>query len=471
MVVALGVALSSTAFAIQLMSEHRILKTPPGQRGFAILLMQDLAVIPILLLVEALADKPDSAAPAWWVSVIAIIAVLVIGKYLVNPFLRIVSRYGSAEIMTASALLIVIATAIGMYEAGLSMGMGAFIAGMLLANSSFRHQLETEIEPFKGLLLGLFFIAIGMNLDLGLLVAEPLFIVGAAILLVAIKTGVIYGLMRAAKQNNTDSFRVALMLSQGGEFAFVIMAQAGANNIVPGLVADQVTLIVGISMAMTAPLVIAHSLWFSSRNCPPVYDTEIDHDEPEVFIAGFGRFGQITGRILTANKIPFTAVDKDAEHIEFVSKFGNKVHFGDASRLDLLQTAGIAHAKILLVAVDDEEEAYKIAELVKHAYPYIKIVVRIRNRMNVARFADLGVEHMVREVYSSSLQAAEKVLVECGYSDSEADYYVQVFQHHDQNMLQRTIDTRPEDSELVERAKASRKKLEQLFQQDKVDMS
>lgn len=466
-VIALALALSSTAFAIQLMSEHRILKNPPGQRGFAILLMQDLAVIPILLLVEALSTNSSSAAPAWYISVAAIVAVLVIGKYLINPFLRLVSRYGSSEVMTASALLIVIATATAMQASGLSMGMGAFIAGMLLANSSFRHQLETEIEPFKGLLLGLFFIAIGMNLDLSLLVSQPLFIVGSAIVLVAIKTAIIYGLLRSAKLCGTDSFRVALMLSQGGEFAFVVMAQAGANGLIAPVIADQVTLIVGISMAMTAPLVIAHSNWFSTKDCPPVYDSEVDSEEPQIVIAGFGRFGQITGRILSAHKIPFTALDKNADHIEFVKKFGNKVYFGDATRLDLLKNAGIAHARILLIAVNDEEEAFNIAEMVRHEFPRIKIIARLHNRMNAKRFNDIGVDHMVREMFAGSLEAAEKVLLEFGLSESESEYYVQMFKNHDLKILQRNIDNDADEPELIERAKQSRAELEAIFNQDK----
>lgn len=466
-VIAFALALSSTAFAIQLMSEHRILKNPPGQRGFAILLMQDLAVIPILLLVEALSTNSSSAAPAWYISVTAIVAVLVIGKYLINPFLRLVSRYGSSEVMTASALLIVIATATAMQASGLSMGMGAFIAGMLLANSSFRHQLETEIEPFKGLLLGLFFIAIGMNLDLSLLVSQPLFIVGSAIVLVAIKAAIIYGLLRSAKLCGTDSFRVALMLSQGGEFAFVVMAQAGANGLITPVIADQVTLIVGISMAMTAPLVIAHSNWFSTKDCPPVYDSEVDSEEPQIVIAGFGRFGQITGRILSAHKIPFTALDKNADHIEFVKKFGNKVYFGDATRLDLLKSAGIAHARILLIAVNDEEEAFNIAEMVRHEFPRIKIIARLHNRMNVKRFNDIGVDHMVREMFAGSLEAAEKVLLEFGLSESESEYYVQMFKNHDLKILQRNIDTDADEPELIKRAKQSRAELEAIFNQDK----
>ena len=466
-IIGLSLSLSSTAFAVQLLNEHKILKSPPGQQGFSILLMQDLAVIPILLLVESFSVLEKSQSPQWWISVLAVVGVLVVGRYLTNPFLRLISSYGSAEVMTAAALLIVIATALGMQEAGLSMGMGAFIAGILLANSSFRHQLETEIEPFKGLLLGLFFIAIGMNLDLGLLIAEPIFIISAALLLVVIKTVIIFLILKLNKQTSTDSFRVALMLSQGGEFAFVVMAQAASNGIFAGTIADQVTLVVGISMALTSPLVILHSLWFTSKNCPAVYDNKKDISEPEVLIAGFGRFGQVSARILAANNIPFIALDKDAKHIEFVKQFGNKVFYGDACRLDLLITAGIEHVRILLIAVDSEEDALKIAELVHHQFPQIKIIARARNRMTVRRFAEIGVEHSVRELFAGGLDAANLMLREYGYTESEANNLTTMFAQHDKDLLEKSIAQDMTMEQLIATSKQGREELSTLFAKDK----
>ena len=466
LVIGLALALSSTAFAVQLMTEHRILKSPPGQQGFSILLMQDLAVIPILLLVENLSTTSSQSTPPWWISVVAILAVLAVGRYLTNPFLRIVSKFGSEEVMTAAALLIVIATAIGMQEAGLSMGMGAFVAGMLLANSSFRHQLETEIEPFKGLLLGLFFIAIGMNLDLSLLVSEPLFILSASLVFVLLKTGIIFLILKMAKQQNTDAMRVGLMLSQGGEFAFVVMAQASGNGLLPLHISSEVTLIVGISMALTAPLVILHSLWFTSRNCPAVYDTTADLNEPEVLIAGFGRFGQISARILAANNIPFTALDKDAEHIEFVKQFGNKVFFGDACRLDLLEAAGIEHARVILVAVDDEDDALKICKLVTAHFPAVKVIARARNRFTAVKFAHLGVETNVREIFAGALEAARMLLQAYGKSNNEANSLIDIFAAHDKTMLERTMKQNMDLDQLVALSKKGRQELQNLFEED-----
>lgn len=469
-VIAFALALSSTAFAIQLMQEHRMLKSPPGQQGFSILLMQDLAVIPILLMVEALAINHAAAGPAWYVGVGAIVLVLVIGRFLLNPFLRLVSRYGSDEIMTAAALLIVISTALGMQAAGLSMGMGAFVAGVLLANSRFRHQIEAEIEPFKGLLLGLFFIAIGMNLDLGLLTSEPLFIIGAAVALVAAKTAVIWAILRLSGQNSKDALHVGLMLSQGGEFAFVVMTAAVGNALIEPALANQVTLIVGVSMALTAPLVILHSQFYSTTNCPKVYDDTSEHDEPEVIIAGFGRFGQIAGRILSANGIHFTALDNNAEHIEFVEKFGNRVFYGDGSRLDLLQAAGIDHARVMLIALDDEEQALRVAELAREHYPDLQIVARAHNRFSVRLFRKLGVYAVIREMAAGSLEAADEVLQAYGFNEHDAARMVHIFARHDEESLENSLAMEDDMDALIDHSLYSRDHLATLFREDNTEL-
>jgi CPA2 family monovalent cation:H+ antiporter-2 len=470
LVVGLSLALSSTAFAIQLMQEHRMLKSPPGQKGFSILLMQDLAVIPILLLVQALAHTGQAEGPPWYVGVGAILLVLVIGRYLLNPALRLVSHYGSDEIMTAAALFIVISTALGMQAAGLSMGMGAFVAGVLLANSRFRHQVEAEIEPFKGLLLGLFFIAIGMNMDLGLLAREPVFIIGAAIALVMIKTLVIWSLLRLMGETSRDAMHVGLMLSQGGEFAFVVMTAAVGNALVEPALADQVTLIVGVSMALTAPLVILHSQYYASTNCPRVYDDHSEMDEPEVIIAGFGRFGQITGRILSANGIPFTALDNDAEHIEFVEKFGNRVFYGDGSKLELLKAAGIDHARVIFIALDNEEQALEVAELVRANYPDLHIVARAHNRFSVRLFKQIGVQNVIREMSAGSLEAAEDVLQAYGYNEHDAARMVRIFSRHDRESLENSLEMDDDMDALIDHSLYSRDHLATLFQDDQAEL-
>ena len=465
--IGLGLSLSSTAFAIQLMNEQRILHTPPGQQGFSVLLMQDVAVIPILLLVAALAPIQAESGPQWYVSLGAVAGVLVVGRFLINPFLRIIAKYGSSEVMTAAALFIVLVTALAMDSAGLSMGMGAFVAGILLADSSFKHQLETEIEPFKGLLLGLFFIAIGMNLDLSLLIAEPVFIIAMSCLLVALKAIVIFAILRLAKQSNTDSTRIALMLSQGGEFAFVVMTLALSNSLLDAEIAGKVNLIVGISMALTSPIVILHSLFFTTKNCPAVYDSHADESEPSVIIAGFGRFGQITGRILSANNITFTALDKDAEHIEFVKKFGNKVFFGDATRLDLLKTSGIEHAKVILIAIDNPDEVTKMAKLVIENYPDVTIIARARNRTHATELAQLSIDVIVREMFESGVQAAVGVLNAYGFSLAQAQNAAAIFSEHDAKILEKVMRENHDMSSLIETAKQGREELADLFKQDK----
>ncbi|MDT0593571.1 monovalent cation:proton antiporter-2 (CPA2) family protein [Glaciecola petra] len=464
--IGLALALSSTAFAIQLMNEQRILNTPPGQQGFSMLLMQDVAVIPILLIVGSFSTFETDAGVAWYISLGAVVAVLIAGKFLVNPVLRIVANYGSSEVMTAAALFLVLVTALAMSSAGLSMGMGAFLAGILLANSSFKHQLEVEIEPFKGLLLGLFFIAIGMNLNLSLLIDKPIFIVSMSLLLVLIKAGIISSILLLNKQNLKDASRVGLLLSQGGEFAFVVMTLALSSLVLTPDIAAQVNLVVGISMAVTSPLVILHAQFFSTKNCPAVYESESVSHQPQVIIAGFGRFGQITARVLAANSIPFTALDKDAEHIEFVRKFGNKVFFGDASRLDMLEKAGIADARILLVAIDEPEQTLNIIKLVKQHYPKVNIVARARNRNHAEDIGKLGLDDFVREMFDGGLVACEHVLKSIGYSNGQAKKMTVIFAEHDAKMLEDAIKSDMNMETRLSSIKQGREELQQLFVKD-----
>ncbi|TLU64553.1 potassium transporter [Thalassotalea litorea] len=471
LIVGMALALSSTAFAIQLMTERRVLNTPLGQKGFSVLLMQDIAVIPILLLVEALAGRSNPDAPAWWVSIAAIVFVLLSGRYFVNPFLRTMSRYGSSEVMTASALLIVMATALLMQMVGLSMGMGAFTAGILLANSSFRHQMEVEISPFKGLLLGLFFIAVGMKLDLGLLLKQPTTIVGAAVLLMAFKTLIIYSLLRASGGLKREKFKLALMLSQGGEFAFVIMSFALGQGIISSDMNNLVTIVVSLSMALTSPLVLLVDKVLKSSGKDQNYDQESVSHEPEVIIAGFGRFGQITGRILTANRIPFTALDYNAEHIEFVKQFGNKVFFGDATNLKLLKAAGLEHAKIMFIAADSDKHGFAIAKTVREHYPNLKVIARAKSRLSVFKYREMGVETTVREMFESSLKAAQIVLEEYGIDEGRAEFMVKVFRRHDEEMLEQAYQANDkyDFDELLKVNRKGRKELESLFNNDKLE--
>ncbi len=461
-------ALSSTAFAIQLMSEEHILASPLGRKGFAILLLQDLAVIPILILVEILAQTSgEAAAMPWYIGVAAVVLLFLFNRFGLNQVLKLVAQTNNREIMTAASLLIVIGVATLMEAVGLSMGLGAFVAGIMLANSNFRHQLQSDIEPFKGILLGLFFIAVGMTLNLSLLVEFPLLMVGGALVLVLIKTGVIAAILRLRQVPSREAFQLGLMLSQGGEFAFVVLSQAAQLGLFPLAISERLTLIVGLSMALTSPIVVLHrKLWGCRSETVPDNDAHWDTHDPEVIIAGFGRFGQIVGRLLQARHVPFTAMDKDPEHVEFVQQFGNKLYFGDLARLDLLVSAGVDSAKILVVAVDDVTESMEIINLARSRNPQISIVARAIDRSHAYRLHKLGVKSVIRETFASSLEAATDTLKHLGYSEGQALETALMFRKHDEALLLRSVDHMDNLDELHSLTNEGRVELEKLFEAD-----
>ena len=468
-VLGLTLGLSSTAFAIQLMSEEHILATPLGRKGFAILLLQDLAVIPVLLLVGLLAQAgsgPDG--PPWYIGLAAVAGVLVFGQFGLNRVLRFVADSQSREVMTAASLLIVIGVAVLMDIVGLSMGLGAFLAGIMLANSNYRHQLESDIEPFKGILLGLFFIAVGMSINLDLLRAAPLLMLGAALGLVLLKTLVIVAILRLQRISWREGFQLGLMLSQGGEFAFVVLSQAAGVGLFNGELADRVTLVVGLSMALTSPLVAMHRrLWHCRSKSQPDQDVHWDSHEPEVIIAGFGRFGQVIGRMLTASHIPFTALDKNSAHVEFVQQFGNRLFYGDLTRRDILDSAGVREAKILVVAADDREQSLKIIELARELNPGIRIVARAIDRFHAYELHTRKVDSVIRETFPSSLEAATSTLEYLGFTEFQALAMKERFRQHDEALLQRSVEHKDDLSELLNIAREGRKELQTLFEEDR----
>ncbi len=469
LILGLTLALSSTAFAIQLMNEEHILASPLGRKGFGILLLQDLAVIPILILVGVLAQSAaaESESVPWYFGVLAVAVVLLVGRFALNPVLGIVAATNNREIMTAASLLIVISVAVLMEAVGLSMGLGAFLAGILLANSNFRHQLESDIEPFKGILLGLFFIAVGMTLNLSLLLQSPLLMLAAALALVTVKTLAIVGILRWRQVSFKESFQLALMLSQGGEFAFVVLSEATQLQLFSSTLSEQITLIVGLSMAMTSPLVVLQrKIWHRRSETIPDQDAYWDDHEPEVIIAGFGRFGQIVGRMLQARHVPFTAMDKDSAHVEFVEQFGNRLFFGDLTRLDLLKSAGVKHAKILVLAVDDAEESLTIVDLAREQNPDIRIVARAIDRFHAYELHKRDVHSVIRETFASSLEAATDTLEHLGYTEGQALDVATMFRKHDEAMLLRSAEHKDDMEELLNLAQQGRLELEQLFEQD-----
>ncbi len=468
LVLGLTLALSSTALAIQLMSEERIIASPLGRRGFSILLLQDLAVIPILIGVSVLAPHSDgSEVPSWYFTILALVGVITFGQFGLSEVLATVARTNNREVMTAASLLIVIGVAVLMNSAGLSMGLGAFMAGIMLANSDYRHQLESDIEPFKGILLGLFFIAIGMTLNLELLWAAPLRMFLLAIGLMAVKIIVITMVLRWQRVAYREGLQLALILSQGGEFAFVVLSQGQQAMLFGSVLAEQLTLIVGLSMALTSPLVTLYRRFGRSRSAEqPNQDAYWDRHQPEVIIAGFGRFGQIIGRLLQARHIPFTAMDKDSAHVEFVKQFGNQLYFGDLTRIDLLRSAGIKHAKILVVAVNDVGQSLKIIDLARQQNSRIKIIARAVDRFHAYELYKRRVDSVVRETFASSLEAATETLEQLGYTEGQALEVAKRFRMHDEELLERSAQHVEDIEELRNIAQHGRRELELLFEED-----
>lgn len=467
-VLGLTLALSSTALAIQLMSEERILASPLGRKGFSILLLQDLAVIPILIAVSVLAPGASGAStPAWYVTILALVGVVAFGRFGLSELLAAVARSNNREVMTAASLLIVIGVAVLMNAVGLSMGLGAFLAGIMLANSDYRHQLESDIEPFKGMLLGLFFIAIGMTLNLELLWASPLRFVVLALGLVFVKTVIITAILRWRHVSLKEGIQLGLMLSQGGEFAFVVLSQGQQAMLFDSALAEQLTLIVGLSMAFTSPLVTLYRRIGRSRSVEqPDQDGYWDSHQPEVIIAGFGRFGQIIGRLLRARHIPFTAMDKDSAHVEFVKQFGNRLFYGDLTRIDLLRSAGIKHAKILVVAVNDVAQSLAIIDHAREQNSRIKIIARAVDRFHAYELYKRKVESVVRETFASSLEAATETLEQLGYTEGQALEVAKRFRLHDEELLERSAQHMEDMEELRNIARQGRRELELLFEED-----
>ena len=460
-------ALSSTAFAVQMLVETNQLGTPQGRNAFSILLFQDLAVIPLLLLLPVLAGGDAGAAqPNLLVGVLVLALMWLAGRYLLNPWLGWLARLHNRELMTATALLLVLGAAELMETLHLSMGLGAFVAGMLLANSPYREQLDTDIQPFKGMLLGLFFIAIGMTMDLRLLAASPWSILAMGAALLGIKTLVLFGIARALKVGGRDALRFGLLLSQGGEFAFVLFTQAGALNLLPAEMIARLNLVVALSMAATPLLLkLVQRLWPAPKTGHrSTEDEPAPHGQPAVIVAGFGRFGQIIGRILVSRRIPFTALDSNPDHIDTVRRFGNEVYFGDVTRLDLLHTAGLQHARIMVLAIDDVQASLRAVRLIREHFPHITLIVRARDRYHAYSLMAEGVEHVIRETLDSSLRAAQTTLAQLGMPETTAIDLVRTFRDVDERLLREQFAHRDKLDKLIELSARGREELESLLE-------
>ena len=471
-IIGFGLALSSTAVGLQILIERKQLATPQGRAGFAVLLFQDLAVIPLLAVLPALADRSAGAVHAAGgfsplVTVLLFAAVVAAGHYLLRPYFRTLATAGSREVFTAGALLVVLAVGVFMHKLGISMALGAFVAGMLLADSEFRHEIEANIEPFKGLLLGLFFMAVGMSVNFSLIGAEPLKVAGLVITLVVVKAAVVFALARAFGEEKPSAYALAVVLSQGGEFAFVLFSLAVGEKLLPAALADLLVAVVTISM-LTTPFLVNLLRCLPQRKEPAAAEgTAPPGVENPVIIAGFGRFGQIVGRILATRGIPFTALDSDSEQLDFVTQFGEKAYFGDASRLDLLRAAKADRASILVIAIDDIEASMKCAEIAKQQFPNLKIFARARNRLHAYQLLDLGITRVWRETFHSSADMAGRVLTELGLPDSTAEETVRIFTMHDERLMRRAAAHHADVPKLIEIARAGRAELRSLFEQDR----
>jgi glutathione-regulated potassium-efflux system ancillary protein KefC/glutathione-regulated potassium-efflux system protein KefB len=471
-VVGLILALSSTAFVLQMLAEKKQLGAAHGRAAFSILLFQDLAAIPliaVLPLLSANASFDDGINFAQiGLMVLTIGGLIVGGRLLLRPVLQIAARSGIPEIFTATALLVVIGSALLMQYAGMSMVLGAFIAGMLLADSEYRHQLEADIAPFKGLLLGLFFIAVGMLVNVGLLLEVPGRVLIIVALLMAVKALVLFPLARLFGMcDSRAAMKLAAVLSQGGEFAFVLFGIARAEQVLPPDLIDEMVLAVAVSMMMT-PLLFGLTERLSGKMEKPTqpdYDVP-DNDEHEVLIAGFGRVGQIVGRLLRIIGKPFTALESNSSQVDFVRRYGSAVHYGDASRLDLLRAAGAEHAKIFVLAISDLEQSMRIAQAVKNHFPHLTIVARARNRRHAHKLMDLGIEHIFRETLLSSLAMTELVLLNLGHSSDEAKHVISAFCERDAKLLIEQHAIHESEEKLIQSAKETADELESLLRVD-----
>lgn len=468
-----SLALSSTAFGLQILAERKEAGSLYGRQAFAVLLFQDLAAIPLIAAVPLLAtasSKHGFDVYAVLRTVAAIVAVMVGGRYLLRPIFRFVAKADSVEVSTATALLVVMGTAWLMEVVGVSATLGAFLAGVLLADSEYRHELESHLEPFKGLLLGLFFISVGMTMDLTLLIQQPQRVAMLVLFLLLIKGALLWPLGRiVGGLNNRDSLRLAVLLACGGEFAFVVLKLAGEQNLITTEQHSLQVLAITLSMALT-PLMVAllgRVLHQSQTKKEREFDT-IVADKPRVIIAGYGRMGQIVARMLRAQGIPFVALDHSVEQIDLVQRFGNwtDIFYGDPARPELLRAAQADQASVFVLAVDDPEASLRTARVVRRMYPSLRIIARARNRQHAWRLMDLGVELPVRETLYSSLKMTRQTLEALGMSPEMAADHVERFRRQDQELLKRQYLVYDDDARIVQTTREALIDLEQLFQAD-----
>ncbi|MEM6639769.1 MAG: monovalent cation:proton antiporter-2 (CPA2) family protein [Pseudomonadota bacterium] len=484
--VGLIMSLSSTAIVLQSLAERGLLKTSPGQSSFSVLLFQDIAVIPMLAalpflasseLASAVAEQGHGASmPAYLqaLSLIGIVVGLVLAaRFLARPAFRFIAEARLPEVFTAAALFLVVALSFVMQQVGVSPALGAFLGGVVLAESEFRHELESNIEPFKGLLLGLFFITVGATMDLGLLATEWRRILMLTTLLLLLKFAVLWALGRRFGMQPLNNLLFAVALCQAGEFAFVLFSAARSYQVLENELISLLTLVVAVSMIVTPLLMIAYARFAarqSARQGDAKADEMIETDDNPVIVAGYGRFGQIVGRLLHANGFGVTLLDHDPGQVEMTRRFGFKVYYGDATRMDLLHTAGAESAKLLVVAVDNIDEINTIVTEAKKHFPHLQILARAVGRQHVYTLKSLGCSVIRRETFSSALELGVEALKGLGYRAYQAQRLAQVFRRHDEQTMDDLYQLWETDREsYVVRARAHREELRNLLKADERD--
>lgn len=475
-VVSFCLALCSTPLVLHILGERRELNTRHGRLAFAMLLFQDIATIPLLAAIPFLAD--DALLAAGWeplldrilIATCALIGLIAGARYLLRPLFRLAA--GSREVFAGASLLVVIGAALLMHLAGLSMALGAFVAGIMLSDTEYRHTIEADIEPFRGLLLGLFFMAIGMTAKVELLFQSPALVLGltAALLITKMVCMLIAG--RLFRASWADSFNLAMLLPQGGEFGFVVLTAAGASALIDQATIELLVLVISLSMAATPVVFLTYVRWLqpllspaNSASSDREFDTP-DNSSPRVIIVGFGRFGQIVGRVLQGLKIPYTVLDNDADRVVVVRRYGNDVYYGDATRPELLEAAGAGHAQLLVLAVSDIESSMRIIEQAQKHFPHLRIFARARNRHQAQLLKNAGIHYFQRELLPASLETSREVLVELGITRDKAQRAVDIFRPHDEQLMSRQLEASNNQKQLIQTVQEAYAELERVYAAD-----
>lgn len=469
--IGLALALSSTAVAVQLMKDRNLMGTQTGQSVFGALLLQDMVAIPLLIGISLLAPSADTAEFKALPALAAVVAVIFTGRYLIGYLLHWVAHYGSRELFVGLALLLVIGVMELMTIVGVSAGLGAFIAGVLLASSEFRHQLEADLEPFKGLFLGLFFITIGASINMQLLSTQWPLISLLLLLFVGLKLLLLYGVARVIHIAAPERLSYAVLLGQGSEFGFVLAALATAGALLSATEGAMLNLLIALSVAVSPLLMKALDVWSARQQHTPLQNTNVEASDSPVIIAGFGRYGQIMGRLLLSNGVVPTVLDHDSDTIQTMTKFGFKVYYGDASRMDVLEAAGALHAKILVIAVDDVQAINAIVSSAKQHFPHLILMARAKDVAHIYQLRQLGVDHIERELFEASLRQGRDVLTQLGMGRYEAKELADRFRAANYQLIDKMQLVREQQDEksYIQLLRQSREELQRQLERESRD--